>query len=90
MKTSEKHQRRRLVIAPPPSHPGLHSAVLNVECADDKDVQRLWTETPDGRLVTGYRLIPRLKLPRTGREFCAPSQSLLCMTPSSRSIFLTS
>jgi hypothetical protein len=63
MKTSEKHHRRRLVIAPPPSYLGLHSAVLNVECADDEDVQWLWTETPDGRLVSGYQLVPRLKLP---------------------------
>ena len=46
-----------------PSHPGLHSAVLNVECADDEDVEWLWTETPDGRFVSGYQLVPRLKLP---------------------------
>jgi hypothetical protein len=63
MKTSKKHHRRRLVIAPPPSHLGRHSAVLNVECADDEDVQWLWTETPDGRFVSGYQLVPRLKLP---------------------------
>jgi hypothetical protein len=57
MKTSEKHHRRRLVIAPPPGHPGLHSAVLNVECADDEDVQWLWTETPEGRFVSGYQVV---------------------------------
>jgi hypothetical protein len=46
MKTPEKHHRRRLVTAPPPSHPDLHTKVLNVECADDEDVEWLWTETP--------------------------------------------
>jgi hypothetical protein len=63
MKTTEKHQRRRLIMAPPPSHPRLHSAVLNVECTDDQDVEWLWSETPDGRFVSGYQLVPRLKLP---------------------------
>jgi hypothetical protein len=63
MKTSEKHQRCRLVTALPPRHPRLHSAVLNVECADDGDVEWLWTEMPNGRFVSGYQLVPRLKLP---------------------------
>jgi hypothetical protein len=63
MKTSESLNRRRLVAAPPPSHPALQSAVLNVECTDDKDVEWLWTETPHGRFVSGYQLVPRLKLP---------------------------
>jgi hypothetical protein len=60
--TSKLHRRRRLVIAPPPSQPGLHSAVLNVD-ADDEDVEWLWTETPDGRCVSGYQLVPRFKPP---------------------------
>jgi hypothetical protein len=51
---------RRLVIAPPASHPGLHSAVLTVECAHDEDVEWTWTETPTGRFVSGYRIVPRL------------------------------
>jgi len=63
MKTTEKHQRRRLITAPPPSHPCLNSAVLNVECTDDQDVEWLWSETPDGRFVSGYQLVPRLKSP---------------------------
>jgi hypothetical protein len=63
MKTSEKHHQRRLVTAPPRSHPRLHSTVLNVECANDEDVEWLWTETRDGRFVSGYQLVPRLKLP---------------------------
>jgi hypothetical protein len=63
MKTSKSHNRTRVVAAPSPSHPGLHSAVLNVECADDEDVQWLWAETPNGRFVSGYQLVPRLKLP---------------------------
>jgi hypothetical protein len=63
MKTSQKHHRRRLVTATPSSHPRRHSAVLNVECTDDQDVECLWTETPDGRFVSGYQLVPHLKLP---------------------------
>ena len=63
MKTTEKHQQRRLITAPPPSHPHLHSTLLNVECANDEDVEWLWTQTPDGRFVSGYQLAPRLKLP---------------------------
>jgi hypothetical protein len=66
MKTSEKHHRRRLVTAPPLSHPGPHATVLNVECADDEDVEWLWTETPEGRFVSGYQLVPRLKPPTKG------------------------
>jgi len=53
MNTSERRIPHRIVVAPPPSHPGLHSAVLNVECTDDEDVHWLWTETPDGRFVSG-------------------------------------
>jgi hypothetical protein len=41
----------------------VHSAVLNVECTDDQDVEWLWTETPDGRFVSGHQLVPRLTLP---------------------------
>jgi len=54
---------RRLVIAPPPSHPGLHATVLNVECAADEDIEWHWTETPNGRFVSGYHLVPRLPKP---------------------------
>jgi len=67
MISSEKRDRRRLVTAPPPSHPGLHTTVLNVECADDEDVEWLWTETPEGRFVSDYQLVPRLKLLTKGK-----------------------
>jgi hypothetical protein len=64
MKSTEKHQRRRLITAPPPSHhPGLQSTVLNVECSNDEEVEWLWTATPGGRFVSGYQFVPRLKLP---------------------------
>jgi hypothetical protein len=63
MTTSETHHRRRLVIAPPPSRPHLQSAALNVKCSEDQNVEWLWTETPSGRFVSGYQLVPRLKLP---------------------------
>jgi hypothetical protein len=63
MNASKRRLPKRLVTAPPPSHPGLHSTVLNVECTDNQDVQWLWTETPEDRFVSGYQLVPRLKLP---------------------------
>jgi hypothetical protein len=63
MKTPEKNHRCRLATAPPPSHPDLHTKVLNAEYADDEDVEWLWTETPEGRFVSGYQLVPRLTPP---------------------------
>jgi hypothetical protein len=50
---------RRTVAAPPPSNPRLRSHVLSVECALDQEVEWQWTETLEGSLVTGYRLVPR-------------------------------
>jgi hypothetical protein len=52
---------RRVVPAPPPSNPRLYSTVLSVECAEDEEVQWQWTETAEGRFVSGYRLVPRLR-----------------------------
>jgi hypothetical protein len=52
---------RRIVPAPAPSHPDLRSTVLNVYCADDEDVEWLWTECVEGRFVSGYTLVPRKK-----------------------------
>jgi hypothetical protein len=65
MNASEPRKRRRLVVAPAPSNPRLRSAVLNVECAEDEDVEWVWTQTPEGRFVSGYAIVPRLdKRPR--------------------------
>lgn len=50
---------RRVVIAPRPSHPEPRATVIDVECAEDEDVEWLWTETATGRFVSGYRLVPR-------------------------------
>jgi hypothetical protein len=55
----ESPRRRRVITAPLSSHPGLPSVVLDVECTEDEDVERLWTETPEGRYVSGYRLVSR-------------------------------
>ncbi len=63
---SDQHTTReshRIVLAPPPSHPRLHSLVLSVECAEDEEVQWQWTETSEGRFVSGYQLVPRLPHP---------------------------
>ncbi len=54
-------KRRRVVPTPPPSNPRLYSTVLSVECAEDEEVQWQWTETAEGRFVSGYRLVPRLR-----------------------------
>jgi hypothetical protein len=56
---------RRVVPAPPPSNPRLYSTVLSVECAEDEEIEWQWTETPEGRFVSGYHLVPRLANPRT-------------------------
>jgi len=66
MSTPAPPKRRRLVPAPPPSHPRLRSAVLNVECAEDEDVEWQWTETAEGRYVSGYRIVPRSNKPPPG------------------------
>jgi len=53
-------KRRRIVPAPPPSNPRLQVSVLSVECAEDEEVVWQWTETAEGRFVSGYQLVPRL------------------------------
>jgi hypothetical protein len=53
----ESPRRRRVVTAPLSSRPGLPSVVLDVECGEDEDIEWLWTETPEGRYVSGYRLV---------------------------------
>ena len=55
----EKTTSKRVVPAPAPSNPRLHSSVLDVECAEDEDVVWQWTETLEGRFVSGYRIVPR-------------------------------
>ena len=52
-------KRRRVVPAPAASNPSLRPAVLNVECAEDESVEWHWTETREGRFVSGYRIVPR-------------------------------
>ncbi|HEY6927729.1 MAG TPA: hypothetical protein VI653_29915 [Steroidobacteraceae bacterium] len=64
MSTTESGKPRRLVTAPLPSQPGLPTGVINVECAEDEDVEWVWTVTAAGRYVSGYRLIPR----KTGQK----------------------
>jgi len=49
-------------MAPEPSRPELRSSLLNVNCADDEDVEWQWTETLAGRFVSGYRIVPRVHL----------------------------
>lgn len=57
MTDSIRPRRRRIVLAPAPSHPQLTATVLNVQCTEDEEVEWQWTETPLGRYVSGYRII---------------------------------
>jgi hypothetical protein len=50
-------ERKRVVPAPAPSSPHLRSTILNVECREDEEVEWLWTETIEGRFVSGYRVV---------------------------------
>jgi hypothetical protein len=49
----------RVVPAPAPSNPRLRSMVIDVECAEHEDVEWHWTETTEGRFVSGYTIVPR-------------------------------
>lgn len=61
MNASESRKPGRVMTPPSPSSPELLTGlVLSVECADDEDVEWLWTETAIGRFVSGYRIIPRV------------------------------
>ena len=61
MSDSEPRKRRRLVVTPASSNPRLRSMVLNVQCSDDENVEWQWTQTAEGRFVSGYVIVPRLK-----------------------------
>jgi hypothetical protein len=61
--SSSESPKVRVVPAPEPSNPDLRSTVLNVDCADDEDVEWHWTETAAGRFVSGYSLVPRTRSP---------------------------
>lgn len=56
MRTTIFDKWRRVVPAPPASQPGLPVPILNVECAEDEEIEWQWTETAVGRYVSGYRL----------------------------------
>jgi hypothetical protein len=50
---------RRIVTAPPPTHPSLRAMLLDVECAENEDVVWLWTDTDVGSVVSGYQVVAR-------------------------------
>jgi hypothetical protein len=58
---------RRVVPAPAPCNPRLRPALLDVECSADEEVEWYWTETAEGRFVSGYRIVPR-----AGADTAAP------------------
>ena len=53
-------KRRRVVPAPQPSNPRLYSTVLSVECTEDEEVEWHWTETTEGRFVSGRNCWDRI------------------------------
>jgi hypothetical protein len=61
MSTETSNKRRRIVPAPAPSNPRLHPAVLSVECAEDEKIEWHWTETTEGRFVSGYSIVPQIR-----------------------------
>jgi hypothetical protein len=63
MSDLNRPKRRRLVVAPAPSNPRLCSTVLNVQCTEDEEVEWQWTETPEGRFVSGYRIVSAVQQP---------------------------
>ncbi len=56
---SVETRARRIVPAPPPTHPSLSAMILDVECAENEEVVWSWTTTGAGSVVCGYQLVPR-------------------------------
>lgn len=57
--SSVETRPRRIVTAPPPTHPSLRPQLLDVECADNEEIIWAWTDTGAGSVVSGYRVVPR-------------------------------
>jgi hypothetical protein len=55
--TNRSSNPSQIIQAPEPSRPELHNTVLNVNCAEGEDVEWQWTETAQGRYVSGYRIV---------------------------------
>ncbi len=49
--------RRHTIQAPPPDNPLTPPAVVSVEIAEGEAVEWIWSESPTGRRVTGYRIV---------------------------------
>jgi hypothetical protein len=56
--SSAETRPRRIVSAPPPTHPSLRAQILDVECAENEEVVWLWTLSAAGGVVSGYQLVP--------------------------------
>jgi hypothetical protein len=57
--SSAETRPRRIVTAPPPTHPSLSPMLFDVECADNEEVVWTWTDTGAGSVVSGYQVVPR-------------------------------
>jgi hypothetical protein len=57
----EDSSRKQVIPAPVPSDPRLRSTVLDVECTEEEHVEWIWTETPNARFVSGYRIVPKVQ-----------------------------
>ncbi len=61
---ARSRKRKRTIFAPAPIGRGAVNRIQSVVVAEDQDVIREWTRTPDGaQFVSGYTLVPRLLWP---------------------------
>lgn len=59
MKDEFDHAERQILAAPAPSSPHLPQGVVTVECGKDEEVEWIWTDTPEGRFVSGFQIVKK-------------------------------
>jgi hypothetical protein len=57
--SNETKPVKRIVAAPPPSNPNLLQGVINVECYENEEIEWIWTETTEGRFVSGFKIVEK-------------------------------
>jgi hypothetical protein len=57
--SSAETRPRRIVTAPPPTHPSLRPLLLDVECEENEAIVWIWTDMGAGSVVSGYQVVPR-------------------------------
>lgn len=79
----QKVRRWRIVPAPAPSPPRVLSGVLDVACAEDEEIVWHYTATLEGRFVSGYSIVPRVRTDvlEIVRRACASCETALALSP---------